>query len=189
ELHELEGTVENYDQRAIQFGFITIFGAIFPLAPLLAFINNKFELRGEAFTHLTTFRRPVPFQSQTIGTWHHIFSFIAKVSVITNSALIAFVSEDFYYRIVKPVQDRGGDPSALAVQLIFMLVFIHAVYVVAYVIKLVTGEEPKSVTVARKRKVHLQLVGEEGEEEELHRGLEATLKRRAVTRVGVGSGQ
>jgi hypothetical protein len=37
-------TFADYDDLAIQFGFITIFAAAFPLAPFLAYIANTIEM-------------------------------------------------------------------------------------------------------------------------------------------------
>mmetsp|Transcript_75843 Transcript_75843/g.177997 ORF Transcript_75843/g.177997 Transcript_75843/m.177997 type:complete len:198 (-) Transcript_75843:1203-1796(-) len=35
---------DDYNELAIQFGFVVLFGAVFPLAPLLAYLNNVFEV-------------------------------------------------------------------------------------------------------------------------------------------------
>ena len=37
--------LDEYLEMVIQYGFITLFVAAFPLAPLLALINNVFEIR------------------------------------------------------------------------------------------------------------------------------------------------
>ena len=51
----------------IQFGFITIFVAAFPLAPLFAWLNNIVEIRLDAFKFVTVLRRPVAERAQDIG--------------------------------------------------------------------------------------------------------------------------
>jgi hypothetical protein len=51
----------------VQFGFITIFVAAFPLAPLFALINNIIEIRLDAYKFVTQWRRPVAARSQDIG--------------------------------------------------------------------------------------------------------------------------
>jgi anoctamin-7 len=43
-----EGLFEEYLEMILQFGFITIFVAAFPLAPFFALINNWFEIRLDA---------------------------------------------------------------------------------------------------------------------------------------------
>lgn len=51
----------------IQFSFTTIFVAAFPLAPLLALINNIFEIRLDAIKMLRLDRRLVPKKTNDIG--------------------------------------------------------------------------------------------------------------------------
>ena len=48
-----------YLELVLQFGFVTLFVAAFPLAPLFALINNFFEIRFDAKKIITSFKRPV----------------------------------------------------------------------------------------------------------------------------------
>ena len=45
-------SIFRYLEIVIQFGFITIFACAFPLAPLLALLNNILEIRYEEVLHL-----------------------------------------------------------------------------------------------------------------------------------------
>lgn len=51
----------------MQFSFTTIFVAAFPLAPLLALINNIFEIRLDAIKMVRLERRMVPRKTNDIG--------------------------------------------------------------------------------------------------------------------------
>ena len=51
----------------IQFGFITIFVAAFPLAPLFAWLNNIVEIRLDAFKFVSVLQRPIAERAQDIG--------------------------------------------------------------------------------------------------------------------------
>lgn len=51
----------------LQFGFTTIFVAAFPLAPLLALLNNIIEIRLDAYKFVTQWRRPMPARATDIG--------------------------------------------------------------------------------------------------------------------------
>lgn len=51
----------------IQFSFTTIFVAAFPLAPLLALINNVIEIRLDAIKMVTLERRLIPKKTNDIG--------------------------------------------------------------------------------------------------------------------------
>lgn len=68
----------------IQFGFITLFVASFPLAPLLALLNNILEVRVDAWKLTTQFRRPIAAKAHSIGAWEEILHMIAVFSVVTN---------------------------------------------------------------------------------------------------------
>lgn len=74
----------------IQFGFITIFVAACPLAPLFALINNWVEIRLDAQKFVTEYRRPVVERAQDIGIWFPIMQFITHIAVLTNVSLLVF---------------------------------------------------------------------------------------------------
>uniref|UniRef100_A0A673CHP6 Anoctamin n=1 Tax=Sphaeramia orbicularis TaxID=375764 RepID=A0A673CHP6_9TELE len=77
----------------IQFGFITLFVASFPLAPLLALFNNIIEVRVDAWKLTTQFRRPVAAKAHSIGAWEEILNGMAVLSVVTNAFIVAFTSD------------------------------------------------------------------------------------------------
>jgi len=51
----------------MQFSFTTIFVAAFPLAPLLALLNNIIEIRLDAIKMVSLERRLVPTKANNIG--------------------------------------------------------------------------------------------------------------------------
>lgn len=55
----------------IQFGFVTLFVASFPLAPLFALLNNIIEIRLDAKKFVTELRRPVAARAKDIGMSHY----------------------------------------------------------------------------------------------------------------------
>ncbi|NWW67830.1 ANO6 protein, partial [Ifrita kowaldi] len=87
------GLFYEYLEMVIQFGFVTLFVASFPLAPLLALINNLLEIRLDAWKLTTQFRRMVPQKAQDIGAWQPILQGIAILAVVTNAMIIAFTSD------------------------------------------------------------------------------------------------
>jgi len=74
----------NSQSTVIQFGFITIFVAAFPLAPFFALANNIFEIRIDSDKIVCDLRRPVAHRAQDIGIWFSILSAVAKIAVISN---------------------------------------------------------------------------------------------------------
>ncbi|KAL9888568.1 anoctamin 1 isoform 2-T2 [Glossina fuscipes fuscipes] len=82
-----------YLEMVLQYGFVTIFVAAFPLAPFFALLNNILEMRLDAKKLLTHHRRPVSQRVRDIGVWYRILDCIGKLSVITNGFIIAFTSD------------------------------------------------------------------------------------------------
>lgn len=87
------GLFFEYLEMFLQFGFIFIFGCVFPLAPLFALINNTLELRLDAKKILLFHRRPIAQNVKSLGIWLKIMESIAWISIIINCAIIALTSE------------------------------------------------------------------------------------------------
>ncbi|XP_003740347.1 anoctamin-7 [Galendromus occidentalis] len=92
-LSENEGLFQEYLEMVLQFGFITIFVAAFPLAPLFALLNNWIEVRLDAHKFVCETRRSVPERAQNIGIWFSILELLSRIAVISNAFLIAFTSD------------------------------------------------------------------------------------------------
>ncbi|XP_028433428.1 anoctamin-9 isoform X2 [Perca flavescens] len=88
-----------YLEMVVQFSFTTIFVAAFPLAPLLAFINNIFEIRLDAIKMVRLERRLVPWKTNDIGVWTKVLEVIGVLAVIANGLVIGITS-DFIPRLV-----------------------------------------------------------------------------------------
>ncbi|XGW09790.1 hypothetical protein V3C99_011785 [Haemonchus contortus] len=84
---------DEYLEMVLQFGFVTLFVAAFPLAPLFAVLNNIFEIRLDAYKFLLTIQKPVPAQAKNIGVWLSILDMISKFTVPINALVIAFTSD------------------------------------------------------------------------------------------------
>lgn len=65
----------------VQFSFTTIFVAAFPLAPLLALVNNVFEIRLDAIKMVSLERRLVPKKTNDIGELC-LFSILYETGVL-----------------------------------------------------------------------------------------------------------
>lgn len=79
-----EGLFQEYLEMVLQFGFITLFVAAFPLAPLFALLNNWVEIRLDAQKFVCHTRRGVPERTEDIGMWFKILQYLAHIAVITN---------------------------------------------------------------------------------------------------------
>ncbi|XP_033913444.2 anoctamin-1-like isoform X4 [Acipenser ruthenus] len=98
-LEPFAGLTPEYMEMMIQFGFVTLFVASFPLAPLFALLNNIIEIRLDAKKFIAELRRPVAARAKDIGIWYNILRVVAKLAVIINAFVIAFTS-DFIPRLV-----------------------------------------------------------------------------------------
>ncbi|NXF34107.1 ANO7 protein, partial [Nyctibius bracteatus] len=105
-----KGLFDEYLEMVLQFGFITIFVAACPLAPLFALLNNWVEIRLDAQKFVCDYRRPVAERAQGIGIWFSILEAITHLAVISNAFLIAFTSDvlpRMYYEYVHDSSLRG----------------------------------------------------------------------------------
>lgn len=67
---------------------MTFFVAAFPLAPVLALINNLLEHRFDAYKFVRRYRRPVPRRVSGIGPWNGILLGMTYLSTVTNVSRI-----------------------------------------------------------------------------------------------------
>jgi hypothetical protein len=58
----------------------------------MAFINNIFETRGDAFKIAVHNRRAIPSRTDTIGPWLDVLTFLTWLGALTNSALVYLFS-------------------------------------------------------------------------------------------------
>ncbi|RPD76236.1 DUF590-domain-containing protein [Lentinus tigrinus ALCF2SS1-7] len=78
----------DYSEMVTQFGYVSLWSTIWPLAPVMSLINNWLELRSDAFKITVHVRRPIPTRTDTIGPWLDALTFLTWLSALTNSALV-----------------------------------------------------------------------------------------------------
>uniref|UniRef100_A0A3Q2U1F2 Anoctamin n=1 Tax=Fundulus heteroclitus TaxID=8078 RepID=A0A3Q2U1F2_FUNHE len=105
-LEPFEGVSPEYMEMVIQYGFVSLFVASFPLAPAFALLNNVIEIRLDAAKFVTEIRRPDAVRCKDI-IWYNILCGISKFSVITNAFVISFTSE-FVPRMVYQYMYSGN---------------------------------------------------------------------------------
>ncbi|NWU98693.1 ANO9 protein, partial [Upupa epops] len=88
-------------EMVIQYSFTTIFVAAFPLAPLLAFLNNVVETHLDAFKMARLQQRMVPRKAKDIGIWLQILEAIGILAVIGNGLVIAITSDFIPMQVYK----------------------------------------------------------------------------------------
>jgi hypothetical protein len=103
---EISGTFYEYAELAIQFGYVTLFAAAAPWAPLLAWLSNLAEIYFDSHKIIYETRRPGFHGAQSIGAWMKIFQFLCFFSIVTNSLVLALTST-----AISELFDECGDSS------------------------------------------------------------------------------
>jgi hypothetical protein len=98
EPYEEKESMKDYAELVIQYGFVVLFVAAFPITPLLALINNIFEPHIDAYKLCTNTRRPSPHISDHIGLWGQFMAILSNVAVLTNIGLVLFTSDIFHHK-------------------------------------------------------------------------------------------
>ena len=99
---DYENTFDDFNEMAIQYGYLALFSPAYPLAPVLALANNIVEIRVDATKLCSSMRRPRWETAEDIGTWMTVLSSIGFAAVMVNSTMVAFVSSKHSY-----LGDRG----------------------------------------------------------------------------------
>ncbi|KAG6841190.1 hypothetical protein C0991_000987 [Blastosporella zonata] len=79
---------QDYSEMVMQFGYVALWSSIWPLASVMALLNNFLELRSDAFKMTVHNRRAMPVRTDTIGPWLDALTFLSWLSALTNSALV-----------------------------------------------------------------------------------------------------
>uniref|UniRef100_A0A2K6L0Z9 Anoctamin n=1 Tax=Rhinopithecus bieti TaxID=61621 RepID=A0A2K6L0Z9_RHIBE len=145
ELVPCEGLFDEYLEMVLQFGFVTIFVAACPLAPLFALLNNWVEIRLDARKFVCEYRRPVAERAQDIGIWFHILAGITHLAATSNYR--AFRGDDGHY--------SQTYWNLLAIRLAFVIVFEHVVFSIGRLLDLLVPDIPESVEIKVKRECYL----------------------------------
>ena len=90
-LAEYSSTFDDFNEMAIQYGYLALFSPAYPLAPALALLNNILEIRVDATKLCRTMRRPKWETVEDIGSWYTVLTAIGFMAVMVNSTMVAFV--------------------------------------------------------------------------------------------------
>uniref|UniRef100_A0A2D4H139 Anoctamin n=2 Tax=Micrurus TaxID=8634 RepID=A0A2D4H139_MICCO len=82
------GTFDDYLELFLQFGYVSLFSCVYPLAAIFAVLNNITEMYSDALKMCSVFKRPFSEPAANIGVWQMAFQTMTVISVITNCILI-----------------------------------------------------------------------------------------------------
>jgi len=64
-----QSTFQDYLELYLQFGYVFLFSAVYPLAAFWAVVNNVIEMRTDAFKLCNLHQRPFVQTASSIGAW------------------------------------------------------------------------------------------------------------------------
>ncbi|KAB7497492.1 Anoctamin-10 [Armadillidium nasatum] len=88
ELDPYSGVYEDFLEMFLQFGYVFLFSAVYPMAAFWAVLNNVLELKTDAFKLCRLYQRPRSRKVAGIGVWQNAFELMGAVAVMTNCALL-----------------------------------------------------------------------------------------------------
>ena len=89
----LGATFYEFNELAVQFGYIIMFSVCLPLGALFALANNFLEIRLDALKSLESTRRVRPTLCDGIGAWRTVIEALSYLGVLTNLLILAFTSD------------------------------------------------------------------------------------------------
>lgn len=87
---KFEGTLDYFMEGMIDYGFITLFAAAFPMGPAIGCLTNIIEIQLKINKLLYINKRVRGERCAGIGEWMNILEFLSVFSVFTNFALLYF---------------------------------------------------------------------------------------------------
>lgn len=95
------GTFAEYNTKVIQFGYIAMFSAAFPLAAIASAVANFNEMRLDAVKTLSS-QRPRYQGAQDIGTWAVVLRVFAWLALPMNVGILVFTAWGFREHLLVP---------------------------------------------------------------------------------------
>jgi len=106
-----EASLGTYDvtgdlrEMAVQFGYLSLFSCIWPLAPLSFLVNNWVELRSDAMKIAVSSQRPIPWRADSIGPWLSSLGFLSWLGSVVSSAIVFLFNNEN--------EGPGGEPYGI----------------------------------------------------------------------------
>lgn len=111
----------------LQFGYITMFVSVLPVAPLLALFNNVITTRLDVISCTQAKQRP-PFESETeVQTFMSILEFMSFAAVAVNCGVLFFTVKGDFESLLLLGSNAWADSSDFYIDKLWMLLIIEHV--------------------------------------------------------------
>ncbi|KAL2015919.1 hypothetical protein VTK56DRAFT_4533 [Thermocarpiscus australiensis] len=123
ELDEYDVTID-YREMVVQFGYLSLFSVVWPLAACSFLVNNWVEARSDAMKIATNCQRPIPWRADSIGPWLDTLGFLSWLGSITSAALV------FLFNSSRDGPPDGSPRDISGWALLLTILFAEHVYLV-----------------------------------------------------------
>mmetsp|Transcript_3345 Transcript_3345/g.5234 ORF Transcript_3345/g.5234 Transcript_3345/m.5234 type:complete len:960 (+) Transcript_3345:112-2991(+) len=131
----------DYLELILQFGYVTMFAVVFPIAPALALLNNMMEAKVD-FVKLSRSRRPPLTDRSTIGGWFTCLTILNFAAVLSNCFLLCIVSDNLNTVIPSDYESLFQSDQA---KFILMVILEHSLLLLKMVLSSVIDDVPRWV--------------------------------------------
>ncbi|TRZ25800.1 hypothetical protein HGM15179_001386 [Zosterops borbonicus] len=128
------GTFDDYLELFLQFGYVSLFSCVYPLAAVFAVLNNITEIYSDALKMCRVYKRPFAEPTANIGVWQLAFETMSVISVVTNCILIG----------MSPQVDALFPDSKMDLVLTVALVE-HLLLAVKFIMAFVIPDKPRDI--------------------------------------------
>ena len=140
-LQPYESPFDDYSEIAVQFAYVVQFTFAFPWAPVMALLNNIFEIRIDANKLLKQAQRPPALGAENIGSWQLVMEVLVMISIVVNALLMSLTSSALS-------QFYGIDLVAPSARLSTFIVIEHFLMFFMFAVKYMIPDVPGLVKKA-----------------------------------------
>ncbi|EQL01518.1 Anoctamin/TMEM 16 [Ophiocordyceps sinensis CO18] len=167
----------DYREMVMQYGYLSLFSVAWPLAASCFLINNWVELRSDALKIAISCKRPIPWRSDSIGTWLTALGFLSWLGSITSSAIVYLCSNsrNVSAGTTSRLTAWGGLLSILLAEHFYLAVQLAVRYMMKKLESPGLQQERKERYLMKKRLMHEKL-GQDTQKPSWVPGIETTDK-------------
>ncbi|KAK3710543.1 hypothetical protein QZH41_009363 [Actinostola sp. cb2023] len=147
---------DDYLEMVVQFGYVTLFASAFPLAAAVSIVFLFVETRSDLFKLLYVYQKPLVKRVSSIGVWYNVLYLMMLLSMLTNSLIVGFSSEQlaswcpWMYETIDGDQFIRPGYGRYVVTIVFSCE--HFLILCAVLARVLVSDRPKWVRVAIDRK-------------------------------------
>lgn len=163
-LSTYDSTLSDYEELAIQFGYVCMFVTAFPLTPLFALFNNMIEIQLDANKICKLVRRPEPRGADSIGAWSTVFAIISYFSIVTNILMGVLYSTELT-KFAENVTRNSGISEVVVLAVIFGAIE-HTILIIKFSVETFVPDESEPIKQHKLRQEYIGRILIDGAEEE-----------------------